>query len=83
MYQSIDWHDFVTVQFIDFTDTDQNLALPPPTSIAELESIPLAQRQQLFATLNPTEQEEDEEEEVCSLFHLLKFSYVAYLDGHE
>lgn len=44
----MDWHDFVVVQQIEFTDAEESMVLPPPTSIAVLQSIPLAQRKQMI-----------------------------------
>ena len=35
------------VQTVDLVDADERIALPPPTTIKALESIPLAQRKQM------------------------------------
>ncbi|KAJ3065066.1 hypothetical protein HK102_008036, partial [Quaeritorhiza haematococci] len=43
-YASIDWHDFMIVDTIEFVEVDETLELPPPMSIMELESMTLAQR---------------------------------------
>ncbi|KAI8968958.1 Pre-mRNA splicing factor PRP21 like protein-domain-containing protein [Mycotypha africana] len=43
-YASIDWHDFVVVETVEFTDVDEQAELPPPMSLAELESMSLAQK---------------------------------------
>lgn len=43
-YASIDWHDFVVVETVEFTDADEQSELPPPMSLAELESMSLAQK---------------------------------------
>jgi splicing factor 3A subunit 1 len=43
-YAQIDWHDFVVVETVVFTDTDEQIDLPPPTSLAELQSASLEQK---------------------------------------
>jgi splicing factor 3A subunit 1 len=43
-YAQIDWHDFVVVETVVFTETDDLIDLPPPTSLAELQSASLEQR---------------------------------------
>ncbi|KAJ3410937.1 splicing factor 3a, subunit 1 [Chytridiales sp. JEL 0842] len=43
-YASIDWHDFVVVDTIEFLESDEMLRLPPPISIMDLESMTLAQK---------------------------------------
>ena len=57
---AIDWHDFVVVQRIEFTDADATLALPPPTSVLALQSVPLSQRQSIFS--QPVAAQEEVEE---------------------
>lgn len=42
---SIDWHDFVVVDIVEFTEADEKIPLPPPISIADLESLTLEQKQ--------------------------------------
>jgi splicing factor 3A subunit 1 len=37
-YSSIDWHDIVVVQVLDFTEGDLDSKLPPPTSILALQN---------------------------------------------
>ncbi|KAI8801207.1 Pre-mRNA splicing factor PRP21 like protein-domain-containing protein, partial [Cladochytrium replicatum] len=43
-YNSIDWHDFVVVQTIEFVEGDENLDLPPPLRVVDLENMTLAQK---------------------------------------
>ncbi|KAL0097763.1 Pre-mRNA splicing factor PRP21 like protein-domain-containing protein [Phycomyces blakesleeanus] len=43
-YASIDWHDFVIVETVEFTDSDEQADLPPPMSLSELENMSLAQK---------------------------------------
>ncbi|CAO3637828.1 unnamed protein product [Mucor hiemalis] len=43
-YASIDWHDFVIVETVEFTDVDEQSELPPPMSLSELENMSLAQK---------------------------------------
>ncbi|CAO3611281.1 unnamed protein product [Mucor fragilis] len=43
-YASIDWHDFVIVETVEFTDADEQAELPPPMSLSELENMSLAQK---------------------------------------
>jgi splicing factor 3A subunit 1 len=43
-YASIDWHDFVVVETVEFTDADEQADLPAPMSLSELENMSLAQK---------------------------------------
>lgn len=43
-YASIDWHDFVVVETVEFTDVDEKSELPPPMSLSDLENMSLAQK---------------------------------------
>ncbi|KAH8548712.1 Pre-mRNA splicing factor PRP21 like protein-domain-containing protein [Umbelopsis sp. PMI_123] len=43
-YASIDWHDFVIVETVEFTQDDEKLNLPPPMSLSELENMSLEQK---------------------------------------
>lgn len=58
-YLSIDWHDFVVVQTIDFTDADSSINLPHPTSIKALQSVSLTQRQAMVSQTVQTVQDEE------------------------
>jgi splicing factor 3A subunit 1 len=40
-YAQIDWHDFVVVETVLFTDADEQADLPPPTSLNDLQSASL------------------------------------------
>ena len=43
-YAQIDWHDFVVVETVLFTDADEAADLPPPTSLNDLQSASLEQK---------------------------------------
>ena len=43
-YAQIDWHDFVVVETVLFTETDEQADLPPPTSLNDLQSASLEQK---------------------------------------
>ncbi|KAK9365908.1 Pre-mRNA splicing factor PRP21 like protein-domain-containing protein [Lipomyces kononenkoae] len=46
-YAQIDWHDFVVVETIEFTSADDEVELPPPMSLSELEHASLEQKQMI------------------------------------
>ena len=43
-YAQIDWHDFVVVETVTFTDADEQADFPPPTSLNDLQSASLEQK---------------------------------------
>jgi splicing factor 3A subunit 1 len=43
-YAQIDWHDFVVVETVLFTEADDQAVLPPPTSLSELQFASLDQK---------------------------------------
>ena len=43
-YAQIDWHDFVVVETVVFTDQDEHTELPPPTTLNDLQSASLEQK---------------------------------------
>ncbi|KAK2758033.1 SF3a splicing factor complex subunit [Arachnomyces sp. PD_36] len=43
-YAQIDWHDFVVVETVEFTEADDQAELPPPTSLNDLQSASLEQK---------------------------------------
>ncbi|KAI9739882.1 MAG: SF3a splicing factor complex subunit [Claussenomyces sp. TS43310] len=43
-YAQIDWHDFVVVETVVFTEADDQAVLPPPTSLNELQFASLDQK---------------------------------------
>ncbi|KAF2400470.1 Surp module [Trichodelitschia bisporula] len=43
-YAQIDWHDFSVVGTIVFTEEDESIDLPPPTSLSDLQSASLEQK---------------------------------------
>ncbi|KAG2226097.1 hypothetical protein INT45_011714 [Circinella minor] len=55
-YASIDWHDFVIVETVEFTETDDQMDLPPPMSLSELENMSLAQKN-MNSIIQPTQEE--------------------------
>ncbi|PQE15216.1 hypothetical protein CJF32_00007844 [Rutstroemia sp. NJR-2017a WRK4] len=46
-YAQIDWHDFVVVETVIFTEADDQTNLPPPTSLSELQFASLDQKAQM------------------------------------
>lgn len=46
-YAQIDWHDFVVVETVVFTEADDHTELPPPTSLNDLQSASLEQKAML------------------------------------
>ncbi|KAI8088908.1 Pre-mRNA splicing factor PRP21 like protein-domain-containing protein [Halteromyces radiatus] len=55
-YASIDWHDFVVAETVEFTAEDEKMNLPAPMSLQELESMSLAQRR--MASLSAMDEQE-------------------------
>ena len=55
-YAQIDWHDFVVVETVLFTEADDTADLPPPTSLNDLQSASLEQKAMM--SLNPLRIEE-------------------------
>jgi splicing factor 3A subunit 1 len=47
MYASIDWHDFVVVETVVFTEADDQTALPRPTTLNDLQYASLEQKAQM------------------------------------
>lgn len=43
-YAQVDWHDFVIVETVLFTDVDDQAELPPPTTLNDLQSASLEQK---------------------------------------
>ncbi|KAK5048014.1 hypothetical protein LTR84_006204 [Exophiala bonariae] len=43
-YAQVDWHDFVVVETVLFTDADEQADLPPPTTLNDLQSASLEQK---------------------------------------
>ncbi|KAK9461640.1 Pre-mRNA splicing factor PRP21 like protein-domain-containing protein [Lipomyces oligophaga] len=46
-FAQIDWHDFVVVETINFSKADNDVELPPPMSLTQLENASLEQKQML------------------------------------
>ncbi|KAI1339269.1 Pre-mRNA splicing factor PRP21 like protein-domain-containing protein [Xylariaceae sp. FL0016] len=51
-YAQIDWHDFVVVETVVFTDADDQANLPPPTSLSELQYASLEQKARVSVSAN-------------------------------
>ncbi|KAH9905317.1 Pre-mRNA splicing factor PRP21 like protein-domain-containing protein [Xylariomycetidae sp. FL2044] len=51
-YAQIDWHDFVVVETVVFTDADDQANLPPPTSLSELQYASLEQKAKVSVSAN-------------------------------
>ncbi|KAI8627036.1 Pre-mRNA splicing factor PRP21 like protein-domain-containing protein [Xylariaceae sp. FL1651] len=51
-YAQIDWHDFVVVETVVFTDADDQANLPPPTSLSELQYASLEQKAKISVSAN-------------------------------
>ncbi|KAI1325684.1 Pre-mRNA splicing factor PRP21 like protein-domain-containing protein [Xylariaceae sp. FL0255] len=51
-YAQIDWHDFVVVETVVFTDADDQSNLPPPTSLSELQYASLEQKAKVSVSAN-------------------------------
>lgn len=43
-YAQVDWHDFVVVETVLFTEADEQADLPPPTTLNDLQSASLEQK---------------------------------------
>ncbi|PLN82154.1 Surp module [Aspergillus taichungensis] len=55
-YAQIDWHDFVVVETVTFSEHDDQIDLPPPTSLNDLQTASLEQKAMM--SLNPLRIEE-------------------------
>ncbi|KAH8703820.1 Pre-mRNA splicing factor PRP21 like protein-domain-containing protein [Talaromyces proteolyticus] len=55
-YAQIDWHDFAVVETVLFTEDDDQIELPPPASLGDLQSASLEQKAMM--SLNPLRIEE-------------------------
>ncbi|KAI1495816.1 Pre-mRNA splicing factor PRP21 like protein-domain-containing protein [Biscogniauxia marginata] len=51
-YAQIDWHDFVVVETVVFTEADDQANLPPPTSLSELQYASLEQKAKVSVNAN-------------------------------
>ncbi|KAG5514020.1 hypothetical protein PMAC_000642 [Pneumocystis sp. 'macacae'] len=52
-YAQIDWHDFVIVETIEFTNADEQMDLPAPISLSILQSATLEQKQMMTMYHDP------------------------------
>jgi len=53
-YSAIDWQDFVVVETIEFTQSDMDLELPPPTSVDRLKSMSMAEKRMASMVMEET-----------------------------
>ncbi|WWD17527.1 hypothetical protein CI109_101968 [Kwoniella shandongensis] len=51
---AIDWQDFVVVETIEFTQNDEALELPPPTSVEKLKSMSMAEKRMASMVMEET-----------------------------
>ncbi|KAI1092832.1 Pre-mRNA splicing factor PRP21 like protein-domain-containing protein [Rostrohypoxylon terebratum] len=51
-YAQIDWHDFVVVETVVFTEADDQANLPPPTNLSELQYASLEQKAKISVSAN-------------------------------
>eukprot|EP00842_Homolaphlyctis_polyrhiza_P002488 jgi/Hompol1/323/HPOL_003961-RA len=63
-FASIDWHDFVVVEKIEFVEEDERLVLPAPMLLSELEAMTLEQKRSLVEPAPSVEQQADNEDGV-------------------
>ena len=56
-YAQIDWHDFVVVETVVFDEGDENVELPAPTTVNDLQSASLEQKAAM--SINPNMRLED------------------------
>jgi len=61
-YASIDWHDFVIVDTIEFTEADESMDLPPPMSLSELQHMSLVQKKANLISTNEMENKKEEDQ---------------------
>ncbi|KAJ3141868.1 splicing factor 3a, subunit 1 [Geranomyces variabilis] len=64
-YASIDWHDFVIVDTVEFAEADERMNLNPPMRLEELEGMSLAQKKAalMFDTQQNAQAAADAEED--------------------
>ena len=53
-FSAIDWQDFVVVETIEFTQTDMELELPPPTSVDRLKTMSMAEKRMASMVMEET-----------------------------
>ena len=74
---SVDWHDFVVVQTLEFNDNDQKIELPPPISLITLENLSLTQKSidvdKKAKTEKNTENEGNDEMDVKFFINIVLF----------
>ena len=73
-YASIDWHDFVIVETVEFTEADETIDLPPPMSIMELENMTLAQKKMASVMLDAQVEDKGIEEDMEVVENILGIS---------
>ncbi|TPX56013.1 hypothetical protein PhCBS80983_g04875 [Powellomyces hirtus] len=65
-YASIDWHDFVIVDTVEFVEADERMNLNPPLRLEDLENMSLSQKKAalMFETQQNTAQPQTEDDEM-------------------
>jgi hypothetical protein len=53
-FAEIKWHDYTTVQTIEFAAADANFELPPPMSVQEVENMTLVQKRMAAMIMETT-----------------------------
>ena len=51
-FARVDWNDFIVVETIVFTESDEQANLPPPTSLADLQYASLEEKKQVSVSAN-------------------------------
>ena len=59
-FATIDWHDFVVVETIEFSDADKQAVLPPSMLLSQLKSMTLEERRGLLSFEQPGDEEEED-----------------------
>jgi splicing factor 3A subunit 1 len=52
-FSTIDWHDFVIADTIEFYQTDETASLPPPMSVMDLQRMTIEQKRSIFSFADP------------------------------
>lgn len=68
-YAQVDWHDFVVVETVLFTEADDQTDLPPPTSLSDLQSASLEQKAAMSLQPNHMRIEEAFPSDVDSMYN--------------
>lgn len=61
-FNEIDWQDFVVVSTVEFTEADQEMDLPPPMSLREVQAMTLREKKMAQLIMEGREEEMVEQE---------------------